>query len=360
LDNVLALDLKQIRQNLVTRYQNLGLSANIPDFEKYIIGYINLRVSLPTLVTTQATDLTASSFKSGGSVSNNGGAPILSKGVVWNTSPNPSVSLTTKTTDTTFNSNYLSSITGLSPKTKYYYRAYATNIKGTSYGNELEETTSDIDISTGLMAYYPFNGNANDESGNGNNGIVNGASLTTDRFGNTNSAYNFNGYNNYINIPNSPTICVQNKITISTWFYMDGGSCNPRIVEINENINSCGGYVFAVNGNSNSSRTIHAAGFGSCSYGIGFSPTNPISSLAWHHLAMSIDGINGKGEIYIDGTLIQSVTGPIIPTFSYNGNNLTLGNINSGRCDWWGGKIDEFRIYNRALTQQEVAFLATH
>jgi len=50
----------------------------------------------------------------------------------------------------------------------------------------------------GLLAWYPFNGNANDESGNGKNGTVNGATLTTDRLGNTNSAYSFNGTTDYI------------------------------------------------------------------------------------------------------------------------------------------------------------------
>jgi len=50
-------------------------------------------------------------------------------------------------------------------------------------------------INDGLVAYYPFNGNANDESGNGNNGTVNGATLTSDRFGNANSAYSFDGVN---------------------------------------------------------------------------------------------------------------------------------------------------------------------
>ncbi|TAF12105.1 MAG: hypothetical protein EAZ75_03925, partial [Flavobacteriia bacterium] len=56
--------------------------------------------------------------------------------------------------------------------------------------------------SNGLVAYWPFSGNANDQSGNGNNGTVNGATLTTDRFGNSNSAYNF-AENQQITIPNS-------------------------------------------------------------------------------------------------------------------------------------------------------------
>ena len=55
----------------------------------------------------------------------------------------------------------------------------------------------------GLVAYYPFNGNADDLSGNGNNGIVHGAALTEDRFGNANSAYHFDGIDDYIMIPHS-------------------------------------------------------------------------------------------------------------------------------------------------------------
>jgi len=54
------------------------------------------------------------------------------------------------------------------------------------------------DLKDGLVAYYPFNGNANDESVNGNHGTVYGATLTTDRFGNTNKAYSFDGVDDYI------------------------------------------------------------------------------------------------------------------------------------------------------------------
>ena len=54
-----------------------------------------------------------------------------------------------------------------------------------------------VNLDSGLVTYYSFNGNANDESVNGNNGTVNGATLTTDRFGNTNKAYSFDGMKNY-------------------------------------------------------------------------------------------------------------------------------------------------------------------
>lgn len=70
-------------------------------------------------------------------------------------------------------------------------------------------------LNDGLVAYYPFNGNANDESGNGHYGTVHGATLTEDRFGNADSAFYFDG-NDYIEI-SSGEIVPQNTITISAW-----------------------------------------------------------------------------------------------------------------------------------------------
>ena len=68
-----------------------------------------------------------------------------------------------------------------------------------------------------LVAFYPFNGNANDESGNGNNGTVYQASLVSDRFNNPNSAYKFDGVNDYIQISNSTILNFSNSITVSFW-----------------------------------------------------------------------------------------------------------------------------------------------
>jgi hypothetical protein len=72
-------------------------------------------------------------------------------------------------------------------------------------------------LRTGLVAYYPFDGNANDQSGNGNNGVAYGASLTTDRFGNTNSAYTFDGINDYIEVSSGSNFNFQTYLTISLW-----------------------------------------------------------------------------------------------------------------------------------------------
>src|SRR5438552_10965983 len=71
-------------------------------------------------------------------------------------------------------------------------------------------------LTNGLVAYYPFSGNANDASGNGLNGTINGATLIQDRFGRPNSAYSFNGSSSYISFANTPTTQTNNW-TISSW-----------------------------------------------------------------------------------------------------------------------------------------------
>ena len=68
----------------------------------------------------------------------------------------------------------------------------------------------------GLVGYWPFNGNANDESGNGNHGTVNGATLTADRNGVTNSAYSFDGVSNYITAESNDKFSSPN-LSINLW-----------------------------------------------------------------------------------------------------------------------------------------------
>jgi len=72
----------------------------------------------------------------------------------------------------------------------------------------------------GLIGWWPFNGNANDESGNGNNGTVNGAALTADRNGHPNSAYNFNGSSSYISLsqPFFNGNSTVGEMSMSVWF----------------------------------------------------------------------------------------------------------------------------------------------
>jgi len=95
-------------------------------------------IARPTLTTTPVSTVSSTAVNTGGTIITDGGAPITVCGVCWNTAPNPTIALTTKTNDILLlvGGSYPSSITGLSPGT-YYIRAYASNIAGTSYGNQI-------------------------------------------------------------------------------------------------------------------------------------------------------------------------------------------------------------------------------
>ncbi len=97
---------------------------------------------MPSVTTASTTNITISSASSGGNVTDNGGAAVTTRGVVWSTSQNPTVSLSTKTTDGSGTGSFTSSLSGLQPGTTYYVRAYATNSVGTAYGSQVSFTTT--------------------------------------------------------------------------------------------------------------------------------------------------------------------------------------------------------------------------
>ena len=96
--------------------------------------------TIPTVSTAAASNITQTTTTSGGKVTSDGGAAVTSKGVCWGTSKNPTTAgfhIASNSRSGTFSSN----ITGLAPNTLYYVRAYATNIVGTAYGNQVTFTT---------------------------------------------------------------------------------------------------------------------------------------------------------------------------------------------------------------------------
>jgi len=97
---------------------------------------------LPTLTTSDASVITATTATSGGNVTDDGGSTITARGVCWSTTTGPTTDLTTKTTETGTTGVFTSNLTGLNASTLYYVRAYATNSAGTSYGNEVSFTTT--------------------------------------------------------------------------------------------------------------------------------------------------------------------------------------------------------------------------
>ena len=115
------------------------------------ISFITTSIQLPVLTTTAISNITLSTASSGGNITSDGGGAITARGVVWSTALNPTVALSTKTTDGSGTVAFTSNITGLTANTQYYVRAYATNSAGTAYGNEVSFTT----LTPNYAAMYP-------------------------------------------------------------------------------------------------------------------------------------------------------------------------------------------------------------
>jgi hypothetical protein len=210
-------------------------------------------------------------------------------------------------------------------------------------------------LTNGLVAYYPFNGNAIDESGNGNDGRVMGAVLATDRFGNPNSCYSFDGTAAYIKAfaDSLPSL----RKTISLWFYESA----PQTIGaglVNYGGGNCGTSFLFDLGPSSVSVGYHCNFGGDAGFILSQPPTN-----VWTHLAVTVS--ESRLAFFVNGASVYSVNQAIVPT-SVQGTMLSLGasvyangiapyvDVNVG---YFKGKLDEIRIYNRALTDAEISEL---
>lgn len=137
------------------------------------ISFKTLAISVPTISTTNVTNVTFNSAKTGGTISSNGNAPIQQSGVCFSVTSNPTIA-GPKTTDGSTSGSFTSDLTGLVPGTKYYVRAYATNTGGlTGYGLETSFTTDAISKpilnSTSVFSVTGFTASASSSiSSNGN------------------------------------------------------------------------------------------------------------------------------------------------------------------------------------------------
>jgi uncharacterized protein (TIGR02145 family) len=104
-------------------------------------------VTTPTISSTATvTSISTTSATSGGTITVDGGSAVTARGIVWGTTPNPTIALTTKTTDGTGTGTFASNLTGLTNATLYYVRSYATNAIGTVYGTEISFTTLAVEL----------------------------------------------------------------------------------------------------------------------------------------------------------------------------------------------------------------------
>ena len=218
----------------------------------------------------------------------------------------------------------------------------------------------------GLVAYYPFNGNARDESGNRNDGEVKGATLTTDRHGKPSSAYSFDGKDDFIEVDDDPSLNFDSEMSIAFWIRPDSfgqrDQAVPAIVakmKVGWVGNDPGGYVvyhdfkygrkkinFFYNGVEDLTGN-HAN-----------APTHSeIIINEWNHWTVIYK--QERLEWYLNGKLEKAHDG-----LAKAGDMFTSSPLHIGRNQHWekwgfltffDGAIDDIRIYNRALSAKEVS-----
>ena len=203
------------------------------------------------------------------------------------------------------------------------------------------------DITTGLVGYWPFSGDAQDASGNDNHGTSFGADLTTDRNGNPDSAYNFDGLSSRIDIPSSASLeSPTTAITIAAWIRRDGWGMVGDMYSpiLTKSTNSTNGFQYRL--------TASQAGIGTAFNNWNTAHTTPydLNDAQWYHVASTWEA--GTLSCYINGNLQETVSLPatIVP----DSRTLSIGSDFPGFLEIFSGDLDEIRIYNRALTAGDI------
>lgn len=318
-------------------------TANIP-----LNLIVNHSPNLPTIVspadaaTSQSTSLTLR-----WSCSDTDGDPLTYDVYLDQNNP-PTTLIASNQTDT------IIARTNMDTSATYYWRVVAKDNKGAStYGNVWRFTTTGGFPTQGLVAYYPFNGNANDESGNGNNGAVHGATLTSDRFGNAIKAYSFDGIDDNIEISSLSNMSYK-PVTYSAWIeYADTNtseiSVRPivgRYVATDLNIGVVA--IWREPGRSLYNELVYYTG---ATYNRSYF-TTPLNQ--WIHIVFTWSS-QDSARWYVNGALIQS------GVFTAGSSSVTpmriasmYNAINPHQSVYFKGLLDDIRIYNRALSTAEI------
>jgi len=202
-------------------------------------------------------------------------------------------------------------------------------------------------LTDGLVAYYPFNGNAKDASGNGNNGVVSGATLTADRLGNPNSAYSFDGFRDQIEIPASPQFDTGSR-TISLWIKSAPWPlAHPWVDLISKDCEAPGQREWVIQ--EKQSGQIRTAVFTSTGEHC-LDTVGALKQGEWHQVAWVWDGTTE--QTYIDGTLDSSL--PAAGALVIANAPVRIGANAFPGAQNFCGSLGDIRIYNRALSASEV------
>jgi hypothetical protein len=207
----------------------------------------------------------------------------------------------------------------------------------------------------GIVGWYPFNGNANDESLNNNNGTVNGATLSTDRFGTTSAAYSFDGVNDFIEVTDNNSLDLGSTYSISLWTIFNPTSFVIGKYLLNKGCSPTPAYRIYYQDNGTIDEFVT-----DCFTPIRKFVNGPATNYEWTNIIVTYDGVSIK--LFVNGLLyaFTNQTGTVINSSS----SLLFGcGTSTSNCPalsaYFTGKLDDIGLWNRALTQEEITALYT-
>ncbi|MFN8251444.1 MAG: LamG-like jellyroll fold domain-containing protein [Ferruginibacter sp.] len=215
-----------------------------------------------------------------------------------------------------------------------------------------------VNLSNGLVAYYPFTGNPNDASGNGHHGVlVNGGTLTNDRFGNPNAAYRLDGIDDYIKVTDNGAFS-NARFSISIWFQTSSSLLQTLIGKRDFSAGGTGGaqYQFAINyapfpgyvsnlvGNNSTCNSIPGSSY--------INTGKLLCTEKWYHAVVTFDGTTHK--LFLDGILMKTDVPPFNGMLTGCNSEIRFGNWWQQDMQAFNGSVDDIRWYNRALNQAEI------
>jgi RHS repeat-associated protein len=208
-----------------------------------------------------------------------------------------------------------------------------------NHGNvtSITDLAGDTTLRSHLLAFYPFEGNANDASGNGNNAVVNGATLTTGIEG---MAYHFNGTSDYIQAPVNINPSVHPQLTMGAWVKADDATPVRQVIS-----HDSGGYDRTLGLDYRGGGTGWSAFAGDAGV-LGF---QPVTVGQWVFLAVVYDQAAKSVTLYVNNNVFHT-SGTLGAGFNY----IRIGS-NPGFGEFFSGTIDDVFLYDTALTANQIA-----
>jgi hypothetical protein len=357
---------------------NAGLTNLLENTQYYVRSYASnkkgvsysnevmvktLETEIPKIQTSVSGATTSTMNASGSIINQNNIATILSSGFYYSTT------IGVKETDKFVLANntglggFSGKIDNLLDGAVYYVKAFVKTPKGLTLGNEVQLTTSVNPVRTGLKSglkvYYPFNGNANDESGNGFNGTTYNVTLSPDRFNDSNKSFYFNGQAETKIKTTYDGILGGASRTFAFWIKKNSTLYNSESVFFYGNALEWGLGQTILYGYMNNLPSILLDNIASAA-GVHYT----FNDDKWHHIVFTYDNKWGNStrhcKTYIDGKYYENNAfyNPYIIN-TKKGIPFTIGEYDSSRKDYrtFKGNIDDLGVWDRSLTESEIQYL---